>query len=202
MMQPQLRESLTESQQTSTTNLNAPSSTLSKPTLAETEKSYPALKGRLHKLLSRFGGKTIYVHDQLYLTRYYLLGDGSGRGFEIYVHHMHAVDSFRWLHNHPWRWFLSFVFRGSYVQDTYNRKTKGKNKQTIRWINLFRGLHRYHAIRSLPKGQTCTLVIAPPKLKNYEWGYWDDNLNQHIEDNVIGHESAHTVVFGSKILKD
>lgn len=156
----------------------------------------------LHRLLRRFGGKTIYVYDKLYLTRYYLLGDGSGTSFEIYVHHMHATDSFRWLHNHPWKWFFSFVFSGSYIQDTYDRKTNTFGKQHIRWFNVFRGLNRYHSIRELPRGSAWTLVLAPPKLKDYNWGYWNDETNEHVEDNVIGHESAHIEIFGNKQLKD
>lgn len=201
-MQTQLSESINTSIKSGVENLNGSSSTSTVNARDKCEQHYSSPSGLLHKLLHRFGGKTIYVHDQLYLTRYYLLGDGSGRGFEVYVHHMHAVDSFRWLHNHPWHWFLSFVFRGSYEQDTFNRETSVNRKQTIRWFNLFRGLHQYHAIRSLPKGHAYTLVIAPPKIKDYEWGYWDDNTGRHIPDNKIGHESAHIKVFGSKVLKD
>ena len=156
----------------------------------------------LHKVLRRFGGKTIYVYNKRYLTRYYLLGDGSGTSFEIYVHHMHATDSFRWLHNHPWKWFLSFVFSGSYVQDTYDRNTNTFKKQHIRWFNVFRGLNRYHSIRELPRRSAWTLVLAPPKLKSYNWGYWNDETSEHVEDNVIGHESAHIEFFGNKHLRD
>lgn len=156
----------------------------------------------IHRLLRRFGGKTIFVYGKRYLTRYYLWGNGSGTSFEIYVHHMHATDGFRWLHNHPWKWFISFVFSGSYIQETFNRETRTFGKQHIRWLNLFRGLNRYHAIRELPNGDAWTLVIAPPKLKNYNWGYWNDDSNEHIADSLIGHESAHIEIFGNKLLKD
>lgn len=156
----------------------------------------------VHRILKRFGGKTIYVHDHRYLTRYYLLGDGSGKGFEIYVHHMHDVDSFRWLHNHPWQWFLSFVVSKSYIQDVFDQSTNLRKQQHIRWFNLFRGLHRYHAIRKLPNNEAWTVVLTPPKLQNYEWGYWDEEHQLHIEDVSIGHESARTEIFGSKLLKD
>ena len=75
-------------------------------------------------------------------------------------------------------------------------------KQHIRWFNVFRGLNRYHSIRELPRGSAWTLVLAPPKLKDYNWGYWNDETNEHVEDNVIGHESAHIEIFGNKQLKD
>ncbi len=188
-MQPQLRDSISVSNE----NLR---SKPSKKNRHERQESW------LHKFLKRFGGKTIYVYDKLYLTRYYLLGDGSGKSFEIYVHNMHATDSFRWLHNHPWKWFLSFVFSGSYIQDTYDRNTNMFGKQHIRWFNVFRGLNRYHSIRELPRGSAWTLVLTPPKLKDYDWGYWNDETNEHVKDNVIGHESAHIEIFGNKQLKD
>ena len=188
-MQPQLHEAIVIPSESGPTNTDCGS---------------PKANNRtwLHRLLRRFGGKTIYVYDQRYLTRYYLLGDGSGESFEIYVHHMHATDSFRWLHNHPWKWFFSFVFSGSYVQDIYDRNTNEFGKQHIRWFNVFGGLNRYHSIRELPRGSAWSLVLAPPKLKDYNWGYWNDETNEHVEDNVIGHESALIEIFGNKLLKD
>ena len=156
----------------------------------------------LQRLLRRTSGKTIYVYGEPYLTRYYLVGNGSGRGFEVYVHNMHKVDQFRWLHNHPWNWFLSIVLSGYYVQDIFNRRTNHSKKQNIRLVNLFRGLHRYHAIRELPKGEAWTLVLVPPKKKAFEWGYWNPESQSHIQDNEIGHESARTETFGKKVLLD
>lgn len=188
-MQPQLNESIAVPNE-------------SEPTITPNESFDGSNRSWLHRLLRRFGGKTIHVYDKLYLTRYYLVGDGSGESFEIYVHHMHATDSFRWLHNHPWKWFISFVFAGSYVQDTYDRRTNEFGEQHVHWLNLFRGLNRYHSIRELPTGSAWTLVLTPPKLKDYNWGYWNEEANEHVEDNKIGHESARIEVFGNKVLKD
>ena len=188
-MRPQLNESIAIPTETKPANS-------ANGTLQESNRTW------LHRLLRRFGGKTIYIYDNRYLTRYYLWGNGSGESFEIYVHHMHATDSFRWLHNHPWKWFISFVFSGSYVQDTYNRDTNKFGQQHIRWFNLFRSLNRYHSIRELPRGDAWSLVLAPCKLDEYNWGYWNDETNEHVEDNLIGHESARIEIFGNKQLKD
>lgn len=66
---------------------------------------------------------TIIVDGKPYLTRYYLLGrrltkDGeySGRPFNIYLHHFHASDGDRSLHDHPWYGF-SLIVKGGYVEE-------------------------------------------------------------------------------------
>ncbi|MXW54862.1 MAG: hypothetical protein F4X44_04335 [Gammaproteobacteria bacterium] len=166
------------------------------------ETSNPSKKSFLNWLLQKTSGKTIYVYDEPYLTRYYLLGNGSGKSFEIYVHHMHKIDEFRWLHNHPWRWFLSIVLSGSYWQETLNCRNGKHKHEHIRRLNLFRKLDQYHAIRELPKGTAWTLVVVPPKQHDHQWGYWDTETSCHISDETIGHESARTETFGRKVLKD
>lgn len=153
-------------------------------------------------LLKRVSGKTIYVYGEPYLTRYYLIGNGSGKSMEVYVHHMHKVDEFRWLHNHPWSWFFALVLSGSYLQETIDVRTQKTGYQHIRVVNLFKGFNRYHAIRKLPNGSAWTLVVVPPKRSDYEWGYWDSARKIHVEDNTIGHESAETKSFGTKELMD
>ncbi|MCY4143426.1 MAG: hypothetical protein OXG08_07060 [Gammaproteobacteria bacterium] len=156
----------------------------------------------VRSLLSQISGKTIFVYDKPYLTRYYLIGNGSGKTFEVYLHYMHKVDEFRWLHNHPWNWFLSLVIYGSYWQETFNSKTRRHSRQHIRLFNLFRKTSQYHAIRELPTGSAWTVVVTPPKRRNYEWGYWDPASECHIDDATVGHESASTVTFGRKTLLD
>ncbi|MCY3883651.1 MAG: hypothetical protein OXG24_01920 [Gammaproteobacteria bacterium] len=176
-------------------------SALGKPSTTNRASS-PAKKSILKWLLRKTSGKTIFVYDQPYLTRYYLIGNGSGKSFEVYVHQMHKVDEFRWLHNHPWRWFLSIVLAGSYWQETLDCRNGRHQREHIRRVNLFRRSDRYHAIRELPSGSAWTLVVVPPKRQAYEWGYWDTQNSCHIADETIGHESARTEVFGKKVLED
>ena len=155
-----------------------------------------------NRIKPQLSGKRIYIYDKLYLTRYYLWGNGSGKGFELYLHKLHQVDSFRWLHNHPWPWFLSLVLVNRYIQETYDTVTRENRTETIRWINLFRNTTRYHSISELPKGTAVSLVVVPPKSHDYEWGYWDHENEKHVPDNVVGHESAYIVKFGRKELLD
>ena len=155
----------------------------------------------IEKILSCFSGKRIFIDDKPYLTRYYLIGNGDGSKMEVYLHHIQAIDDFRWLHNHPWPWFLSLVVRGTYVQDVSTLgKTPTKSKH-IRWFNLFRGQDRYHAIRSLPKGHAWSLVVVPPK-NNVAWGYWDLRAQCHIPDDSIVNHYSTTVLFGTKKIVD
>lgn len=176
-------------------------SALGKPS-SPNKTSSPPKNSILKWLLRKTSGKTIYVYDQPYLTRYYLIGDGSGKTFEVYVHLMHKVDEFRWLHNHPWRWFLSIVLSGTYWQETLDCHCGVHQREHIRSFNLFRSFNRYHAIRELPQGCAWTLVVVPPKQDDYRWGYWDSANSCHIDDETIGHESARTETFGKKDLKD
>ena len=155
-----------------------------------------------HRILKIFSGKTIIIHNRLYLTRYYLLGNGDGRHMEVYLHHMHDVDRFRWLHNHPWRWFLSIILVGSYKQKLFDSERNTEDFQHLRWFNFFRGVHRYHSINELPRGHAWTLVFVPKKSKAKDWGYWDSDQKKHVADDIIGHESARIEMFGRKTLID
>ena len=115
---------------------------------------------------------------------------------------MHDVDPFRWLHNHPWRWFVSIVLSGGYQQDIYYSDKRKTASERIRFVNFFFGSNRYHAIRYLPKGKAWTLVLVPPKMKRSNWGYWDSVQQKHVVDDQIGHLSSHVEKFGKKRLFD
>lgn len=152
-------------------------------------------------ILSWFSGKRIFIDEKPYLTRYYLVGDGSGTSTEIYLHHIQAIDHFRWLHNHPWPWFLSIVLRGTYTQDVAIPGIRPSETVNVRWLNFFRGQDRYHAIRSLPSGDAWSLVVVPKK-NDHVWGYWDTREQRHVPDDSLINQSSRTVLFGSKKIVD
>ena len=147
--------------------------------------------------LSLLSGKHVYVEGNLYLSRYYLVGNGSGNKHELYLHILHDVDRYRWEHNHPWRWFLSLILRGWYRQDVFHANTGGHRSENIRWYSLFRGQRTYHAIRDLPRGPAWTLVLVSPKTSE-QWGYWDKDRGVHVPDSDIEALHSHTIRFGSK----
>lgn len=84
------------------------------------------LKRLFYWLLSFFQSYTIHIDGKPYLTRYYLTGaepTPSGTpeekrvwGVAVFLHHFHASDGERALHNHPWPG-LSLILRGGYVEE-------------------------------------------------------------------------------------
>ncbi len=147
------------------------------------------------RFLNCLTGKRIFVDGRLYMTRWHIRGDGSGKGWELYVHQLQQPDSYRWLHNHPWSWFLTFVISGGYEQEILDLDTNEKRKQRISGFSLFRGQRKYHSIRKLPKGNAWTLVIVPPK-NGYIWGYWNEDTNEHVPNESVIDASTYTVEFG------
>lgn len=147
-------------------------------------------------LLRQLPGKHIRLDGQDYLTRWMLKGDGSGRSWEVYIHHLQSVDVSRFLHNHPWPWFLALALAGHYHQDVLESETGDVRRETIRWWNFFRGQNRYHAIREISDGGVWTLVITSPR-NDHKWGYWNSYLQLHVSDDIDpdSHTRSETIYF-------
>ena len=151
-------------------------------------------------MLKRLSGKQIFLNGEPYLTRFYLIGDGSGRRFELYLHHIQLKDPYRWLHNHPWSWFLSVVLRGHYFQQVIDpSRSVSRETSRVSFFNLFRGKQRYHAITNVPDSGVWTLVLVPPKTRHgIRWGYWNEDEKIHEPDTRDMSGNCHTVRFGPK----
>lgn len=74
----------------------------------------------LRWILSRLPKRTIFVNGTPYLTRYFLQGSPEdvevGDPPGVYIHHFHASDTDRELHNHPWTGW-SLILKGGYVEE-------------------------------------------------------------------------------------
>ena len=158
----------------------------------------------IERFVKRLSGRHIFINNKPYLSRYYLVGDGSGQGLEVYIHKLHTRDEFRWLHNHPWQWFLSIVLAGYYEQEILEpRKSPNRRKQRINRVNFFRNMTRYHSIIEVPPGGTWTLVIVPPKRPmKPAWGFWNEELQRHEPDQSERSSDAQTVDFGPQTRND
>ena len=165
------------------------------PIVAKPEIQYG--KGPIRWLLNKLSGKHVYIGGEPYLTRYYLIGDGKGARLELYLHILHHVDTERWCHNHPWKWFVSVILLHGYVQRVVDAKSGSSKLQRIRRISWFHGLRRYHSICDLPKGPAWTLVLASAKM-GHRWGYWDEERKLHIPDDRVESTQSKTVRFGRK----
>lgn len=114
------------------------------------------------------------------LTRYYLI---ETRWFAIYLHHLHASDEDRALHDHPWS-FITILLSGGYfehyeepclVADSYHGGWMRSTRVARRWRHRFSILrrpalwrHRLELVRP-----TWTLVLRSRRLR--EWGFVTDH---------------------------
>lgn len=134
---------------------------------------------------------------QAYLSRYYLItsqrprmADGSepfdqwgnpregvswpDKPWALYLHHFHRSDVDRELHNHPWRWAVSFVLVGGYREE----RRSGMNVvyRTVRpgAFNVIRE-EDFHRVDLLEE-DAWSLFLVGPKVKS--WGFWDRVTNR------------------------
>ena len=120
-------------------------------------------------------------HDDVYLSRYWLIGDKNSR-FAVMLHKMHRPDDDACHHDHPWS-FWTFVLWGGYVEDVTHRTEVnppyadwGTVIETVKrrfnrpGMLLFRRATHTHRIHKLPKGSCWTLVLRF-KYKR-AWGFW------------------------------
>lgn len=96
------------------------------------------------------------------LTRYYLL---ETRWFCVYLHHLHASDEDRALHDHPWA-FITFLVSSGYYE--WVETTGGLRRLWRRRFSLLRRpakwRHRLELVRP-----TWTIVLRSRYLR--EWGF-------------------------------
>lgn len=143
--------------------------------------------------------RVIYDRDGLspYLSRWYLtasptMPDGSSPfangqpkpgvewptgNFGIYLHQFHRSDDDLALHNHPWRWALSFILVGGY------REERRWGTQVIRRdvkpfsFNFIRGSD-FHRV-DLHERDAWSIFIVGPKISS--WGFWDRHTGEFVE---------------------
>lgn len=143
-----------------------------------------------------------------YLSRYYLRGrprmpDGSEPfepgggtkegaidppGWGLYLHRFHRGDLDRELHNHPWRWSLSLILAGGYLEERRqgDRIVRRRLRPgAINWI----GQDDFHRV-DLTDGECWSLFVAGPKVSG--WGFWDRSSGEIIPWRTFVRRAAHT----------
>jgi len=162
----------------------------------------------LAKIASRFERRIIYDRDgkSPYLSRFYLLfrdrggeatwQDGDRFPLNIFLHHFHRGDDDEALHNHPWRWSVSIILAGGYVEERRVRSwATNLSPQMSATIAMITGLlvpfdevvkrtfkpgsinviraNDYHRVDLLDeKHGAWSLFIAGPRTGK-SWGFWD-----------------------------
>lgn len=127
-----------------------------------------------------------------YLSRYYLIGrprmpDGSDPFDQygdpkpdvvwptsligMYLHRFHRGDADRELHNHPWRWAVSLILVGGYIEERRLHGTDIVLTRDVRpmTMNFIEG-DDFHRV-DLRDGEAWSLFFVGPKVSG--WGFWN-----------------------------
>lgn len=124
-----------------------------------------------------------------YLSRFYIAGapvapdggdafDATGApregiqwrdGWGVYLHKFHRGDDGEELHNHPWKWSVSLILAGGYIEE----RREGLDVVTYKYkpgaINILMA-DTFHRV-DLREHDAWSLFIAGPKVQS--WGFWD-----------------------------
>lgn len=126
-----------------------------------------------------------------YLSRYYVtpgprMPDGSSpwnatggpregivwpqRELGVYLHRFHRGDDDQELHNHPWKWAVSFILAGGYREERRTKDDRVETRVVLPGdVNVIRG-DDFHRVDLLEE-DAWSLFIAGPKASS--WGFWD-----------------------------
>src|SRR5262245_48626738 len=104
------------------------------------------------------------------LYRTYLFG--TGKTFGLFLHQFVRSDAPTRFHDHPWRWSVSFILRGGYVEE---RRRRDEGTVTRRYLKpgRFNVLvpEVFHRVELCDGRPAWTLFLHGPKIR--EWGFLD-----------------------------
>lgn len=130
-----------------------------------------------------------------YLSRWYLIGakpdeDAKLKGqvvfretwtsrlpFNLYLHRFHRSDDDGALHNHPWRWSLSFILAGGYSEE--RRVGDAVVRRLVKPLRFnFIGGDTFHRV-DLIETDAWSLFFVGPKVGT--WFFWDRERKQRAQ---------------------
>jgi hypothetical protein len=97
--------------------------------------------------------------------------------WSIYLHRFHRGDIDRELHSHPWRWAVSLVLVGGYIEE--RRTADGRIEMKVcrpGSINRLKASD-FHRV-DLRDGEAWTLFLVGPKVA--QWYFWDRTTDREI----------------------
>lgn len=113
-----------------------------------------------------------YATGSPYLTRV-LFPRVPVLGFRPMLHKFHRPDGDRALHNHPWKWSVSFILAGEYIEERLLPDESqlygcaATESRLVRWFNVLTD-HDFHRILEL-RGSVYTLFVTGPRTQ--DWGF-------------------------------
>ena len=122
----------------------------------------------IHLVASVLPKREIYAEDgKLYLERYRVFGWEPGsrwNGPSLYLHRFHLPDQDTALHNHPWKWAISLILAGGYIED----RVSGMRILRPGRLNIIRA-NDFHRVSFIRGRETWTLFLVAPKSRS--WGF-------------------------------
>lgn len=102
--------------------------------------------------------------------------------FQLYLHKFHRGDDDLALHNHPWKWAISFILAGGYKEERRieeKRMLYKVHRVVYSFVeplsfNFLRG-NDFHRVELLEK-DAWTLFLVGPRVQG--WGFWDRHTGE------------------------
>ena len=101
--------------------------------------------------------------SEIYLKRYFILGNEKSKWFRILLHNIRLGDT-DGPHDHPWA-FLSIILAGGYYEWTQH-ELKHRRPGTF----YFRGARSFHRVQLDNNKEVWTLVVSFPRMSK-SWGF-------------------------------
>lgn len=101
--------------------------------------------------------------------------------WSIYLHRFHRGDVDRELHSHPWKWAVSWVLVGGYIEERRSGSEWPRSAIDVRTLrpgsfNFLRA-DDFHRV-DLLDGEAWTLFLVGPKVTH--WYFWDRLSDREI----------------------
>jgi len=143
---------------------------------------------RLCTLVWRKPDLVVYNPEGLIYLRRWWVVPRNRFGFNIYLHHFLSSDEDRALHNHPWKWNISILLSGFYLEhvpvntdDWILHKNRDKIvKKRYPFIPIYRNERSIHKIELIDNKPIWTLFITGPVIQ--EWGFYCPSFWRHHEE--------------------
>jgi hypothetical protein len=156
-------------------------------------------------LVKRFPKRVqiIWVNHQKYLLRFHIKYGGVLPG--VYLHNFYMGDSGRDPHNHPWKWALSFILTGGYIEERMLENTLFMYKRRVKpfSLNFIKG-NTFHKVEMNPEGLPIWTLFMTFKA-NKTWGFWSRKdakfvpHSEYLQDDIDVKGNYVTDYWGNKV---
>ena len=141
------------------------------------------------------------VEGKKYLRRFYFTPrrrDEFGEKhinlpFGLKLHYFYIGDEDRQLHNHPWKWAVSYIILGGYLEERRNDNTFAVETRDVTpgSLNFISGECFHRVIKKPDAKHVWTLFLTGPRTK--DWGFWNRDTQEYTsyEDYVTSDEQGY-----------